>query len=78
MRAPSSTGAIVQRPCWRPPSSAAKHAGESKRGQHSQSIANVYDYTYSLDLMKPDEPVKVLYLRNGEKRETTLTPRARR
>ncbi len=43
-----------------------------------QSIANVYDYTYSLDLMKPDEPVKVLYLRNGEKRETTLTPRARR
>ena len=43
-----------------------------------QSIANVYDYTYALDLMKPDEPVKVLYLRNGEKRETTLTPRARR
>ena len=43
-----------------------------------QSIANVYDYTYSLDLMKPDEPVKVLYVRNGEKRETTLTPRARR
>jgi Peptidase family M28/PA domain/PDZ domain len=43
-----------------------------------QSIANVYDYTYSLDVMKPDEPVKVTYLRNGEKRETTLTPRARR
>ena len=43
-----------------------------------QSIANVYDYTYALDLMKPDEPAKVLYLRNGEKRETTLTPRARR
>jgi hypothetical protein len=37
-RAPSSTGAIDQRPCWRSPSSAAKHAGESKRGQHSQSI----------------------------------------
>jgi len=43
-----------------------------------QSIANVYDYTYALDLMKADEPVKVLYLRNSEKRETTLTPRARR
>jgi hypothetical protein len=43
-----------------------------------QSIANVYDYTYALDLMKPDEPVKVLYLRNSEKRETMLTPRARR
>jgi len=43
-----------------------------------QSIANVYDYTYALDLMKPDEPVTVRYLRSGEKRETTLTPRVRR
>jgi hypothetical protein len=43
-----------------------------------QSIANVYDYTYALDVMKADQPTKVLYLRNGEKRETTLTPRARR
>jgi len=31
-------GAIVQRPFSAFPSSAAKHAGESKRGQHSQSI----------------------------------------
>jgi hypothetical protein len=43
-----------------------------------QSIANVYDYTYALDVLKADQPAKVLYLRNGEKRETTLTPRARR
>jgi hypothetical protein len=43
-----------------------------------QSIANVYDYTYALDLMKPDAPVKVLYRRGNETRETTLTPRARR
>ncbi|MEO5822831.1 MAG: M20/M25/M40 family metallo-hydrolase [Vicinamibacteraceae bacterium] len=43
-----------------------------------QSIANVYDYTYALDLMKADEPAKVIYLRNGEKKETTLTPRVRR
>jgi hypothetical protein len=43
-----------------------------------QSIANIYDYTYALDVMKPDEPVKVVYLRNGEKKETSLTPRARR
>jgi len=28
--------------------------------------------------MKPDEPVTVRYLRSGEKRETTLTPRIRR
>jgi Peptidase family M28/PDZ domain/PA domain len=43
-----------------------------------QSIANVYDYTYALDLMKADQPVTVRYLRSGEKRETTLTPRVRR
>ena len=32
------TGSIIQRPCSRPPSSAAKQAPESNRGQHSQSI----------------------------------------
>ena len=43
-----------------------------------QSIANIYDYTYALDVMKPDVAVKVVYLRGGEKKETMLTPRARR
>jgi hypothetical protein len=43
-----------------------------------QTIANVYDYTYALDVMKADQPSKVVYVRNGERRETTLTPRARR
>jgi Zn-dependent M28 family amino/carboxypeptidase len=43
-----------------------------------QSIANVYDYTYALDVLKAGEAAKVVYLRNGEKRETSLTPRARR
>ena len=43
-----------------------------------QSIANIYDYTYALDVLKPDVAVKVVYLRSGEKKETTLTPRARR
>ncbi len=31
-------GAICHAPCVRSPSSAAKHAPESKRGRHSQSI----------------------------------------
>jgi hypothetical protein len=43
-----------------------------------QTIANIYDYTYALELLKADTPVKVVYTRNGEKRETTLTPAARR
>jgi hypothetical protein len=43
-----------------------------------QTIANIYDYTYALELLKVDMPVKVVYTRNGERRETTLTPAARR
>jgi hypothetical protein len=43
-----------------------------------QSITNIYDYTYALELLKVDTPVKVVYMRNGQRRETTLTPAARR
>ena len=43
-----------------------------------QSIANVYDYTFALELLKIGQPVKVVYVRGAERRETTLTPEARR
>jgi len=43
-----------------------------------QSIANIYDYTYALELLKIGQPVKVVYTRNGERKETTLTPAARK
>ena len=43
-----------------------------------QTIANIYDYTYALELLKIDQPVKVVYMRGSERRETTLTPAARR
>ena len=39
-----------------------------------QTIANIYDYTYALEVLKIGEPAKVVYLRNGERKETTLTP----
>jgi hypothetical protein len=42
-----------------------------------QAIANIYDYTYALDGLKIGEPTKVVYVRRGERRETTLTPAAR-
>ena len=42
-----------------------------------QTIANIYDYTFALELLKVNTPVKVVYTRNGERRETTLTPAAR-
>jgi hypothetical protein len=43
-----------------------------------QSIANIYDYTYALELLKIGQPAKVIYMRGGERRETTLTPAARK
>jgi hypothetical protein len=42
-----------------------------------QQIANIYDYTYALESVKVDVAVKVVYLRDGERHETMLTPRAR-
>ncbi|HMD35903.1 MAG TPA: M20/M25/M40 family metallo-hydrolase [Vicinamibacterales bacterium] len=43
-----------------------------------QSIANIYDYTYALDVLKIGQPAKVIYVRNGERKETMLTPSARK
>jgi Zn-dependent M28 family amino/carboxypeptidase len=43
-----------------------------------QTIANIYDYTYALDVLKIGQPAKVVYMRDGTKRETTLTPSARK
>lgn len=43
-----------------------------------QSIANIYDYTYALELLKIGQPAKLVYMRGTERRETTLTPEARK
>jgi Zn-dependent M28 family amino/carboxypeptidase len=43
-----------------------------------QTIANIYDYTYALDILKIGQPAKVIYMRDGKKLETTLTPGARK
>jgi len=42
-----------------------------------QSIANIYDYTYALDLLKAGEPASVVFMRDGERIETELIPEAR-
>ncbi len=41
------------------------------------SIANIYDYTYALDAVEIDVPVRVVFLRDGARREATVVPRAR-
>ncbi|MGE0360532.1 MAG: M20/M25/M40 family metallo-hydrolase [Vicinamibacterales bacterium] len=43
-----------------------------------QTIANIYDYTYALEALKVNQPVRVIYMRGSERRETTLTPSARK
>jgi S1-C subfamily serine protease len=43
-----------------------------------QTITNIYDYTYALEILKIGEPARVVYWRDGERRETTLIPAARR
>ncbi len=40
-------------------------------------IGNIYDYTYALDTVKTDQPVRVVCLRNGERLEFTVVPTAR-
>ncbi|MDP6371118.1 MAG: M20/M25/M40 family metallo-hydrolase [Vicinamibacterales bacterium] len=43
-----------------------------------QTITNIYDYTYALDAIKVDEPITVVFIRDGEKHEIVMTPTARR
>ena len=43
-----------------------------------QTIANIYDYTYALEVLKIGVSVPVVYQRGGERRTTTLTPGARK
>jgi hypothetical protein len=43
-----------------------------------QTIANIYDYTYALETLKIGQPAKVVYMRGTERRETTMTPAARK
>jgi len=43
-----------------------------------QTIANIYDYTYALELLKVGDPVTIAFMRGSERRETTMTPGARK
>jgi Zn-dependent M28 family amino/carboxypeptidase len=43
-----------------------------------QTIANIYDYTYALELLKVGEPVKIAFMRDGKRLETDLVPGARK
>ena len=43
-----------------------------------KEITNIYDYTFALDVVKIDVPVIIKYVRDGEQKEISLTPRSRK
>jgi len=43
-----------------------------------RKITNVYDYADALDALKVDVTVKVVFMRDGKRQETEITPSARR
>ncbi|HXV65224.1 MAG TPA: M20/M25/M40 family metallo-hydrolase [Vicinamibacteria bacterium] len=60
-----------------PAEEAGLQAGDVIVEMAGQKITNIYDYTFALDVVKVGEPVTVVFLRDGERQETKLTPRAR-
>ena len=42
-----------------------------------QSVANIYDYMYALDILKVGQPAVVVFMRGDERVETELVPEAR-
>ena len=42
-----------------------------------RKISNIYDYTYALDAVKIDETIKVVFTREGQRQEVTITPTSR-
>ena len=60
-----------------PAEKAGLRAGDIIVELAGQSIANIYDYTYALDLLEVGEPTPVVFTRDGDRRETELIPEVR-
>ena len=60
-----------------PAEAAGLRGGDVIVGLAGQTVTNVYDYMYALDLLKVDEPAEVVFLRGGERMTAELVPRAR-
>jgi hypothetical protein len=61
-----------------PASKAGLKAGDKIVKLAGREIKNVYDYTYALGEMKPDQEYEVEVMRGGERLKMKLTPQARR
>ena len=60
-----------------PAEAAGLQGGDVIVGLAGQSITNIYDYMYALDLLKVGEPAEVVFIRAGERMSTELIPRVR-
>ena len=60
-----------------PADTAGLQAGDLIVELAGQSIANIYDYTYALDLLRVDQPVSVTFIRDDNQIEVELIPEAR-
>ena len=60
-----------------PAEAAGLHGGDVIVGLAGQTVTNIYDYMYALDLLKVGEPAEVVFIRGGERMTTELIPRVR-
>ena len=60
-----------------PAEAAGMQGGDIIVSLAGQAIANIYDYTYALDILKVGEPAEVTYVRGGERITAELVPEAR-
>ena len=60
-----------------PAEAAGLAAGDLIVSLAGQTIADIYDYTYALDVLRVGEPAEVVFLRSGERIVSELVPEAR-
>jgi len=60
-----------------PAANAGLQGGDIIINLSGQSISNIYDCTYALDLLRVEQSVQIVYMRDGERMETELVPEAR-
>ena len=60
-----------------PAARAGLQAGDVIVGMAGVAVGNIYDYMGALDQLRADQPASVVFMRDGERRETQLVPVAR-
>ena len=60
-----------------PAEQAGLQGGDVIVGLAGQSVTNIYDYMYALDLLKVGEPAEVIFIRDGERMSVEMIPSVR-